>query len=222
MPFVPRRTPSPRTRSPHRRSAAVALLAVGWACGGQARPAAGPVPAPGPRPATSVAAMQLGGQKVLVLPMQAASGVGEPRDAVTREILFALGERDAATQWIDPERLRGVLRRSPGYAADPDVLPSDAFRHHQERYVLEPLAGLLRRYSALMDVRLVLIPQSAQWLPAADGASGVVRLSATMVDTRSSNVVWWGEADGAPAAQPGPGAVATAAAALAGRMVSAR
>jgi hypothetical protein len=167
--------------------------------------------------------MQLGGQKVLVLPMQAASGVGEPREAVTREILFALGERDAATQWIDPERLRGVLRRSPGYAADPDVLPSDAFRHHSERYVLEPLAGLLRRYSALMDVRLVLIPQSAQWLPAADSAGGgVVRLSATMVDTRSGNVVWWGEADGAPAPQPGPGAVATAAAALAGRMVSAR
>jgi len=166
--------------------------------------------------------MQLAGQKVLVLPVQAASGVGEPRDAVTREILFALGERDAATQWIDPDRLRGALRRSPGYAADPDALPTDAFRHHQERYVLEPLAGLLRRYSALMDVRLVLIPQSAQWLPSADGASGVVRLSATMVDTRSANVVWWGEADGTPAPQPGAASVATAAAALAARMVVAR
>jgi len=198
------------------------LLALAAACGGQARPAAGPAPAAAPRPATSVAAMQLAGQKVLVLPLQTASGVGQPRDAVTREILFALGERDAATQWIDPDRLRGALRRSPGYAADPDALPSDAFRHHQERYVVEPLAGLLRRYSALMDVRLVLIPQSAQWLPSADGASGVVRLSATMVDARSANVVWWGEADGAPAPQPGPGPVATAAAALAARMVVAR
>jgi hypothetical protein len=166
--------------------------------------------------------MQLAGQKVLVLPVQAAAGVGAPREAVTREVLFALGERDAGTQWIDPDRLRTVLRRSPGYAPDPDVLPGDAFRHHQERYVVEPLAGLLRRYSALMDVRLVLIPRSAQWLPSADGAGGVVRLSATMIDTRSGNVVWWGEADGAPAAQPGPAAVATAASALAARMVVAR
>jgi hypothetical protein len=198
------------------------LFALAAACGGQARPAAGPAPAAAQRPATSVAAMQLAGQKVLVLPLQTASGVGQPRDAVTREILFALGERDAATQWIDPDRLRGALRRSPGYAADPDALPSDAFRHHQERYVVEPLAGLLRRYSALMDVRLVLIPQSAQWLPSADGTSGVVRISATVVDTRSSNVVWWGEADGVPAPQPGPAPVATAAAALAARMVVAR
>jgi hypothetical protein len=218
MPFAPRLTPSPR-----RRSTAVVLLAIAAACGGgQARPAAAPAPAPAPRPATSVAAMQLAGQKVLVLPIQAVSGVGEPRDAVTREILFALGERDGATQWIDPDRLRGALRRSPGYAADPDALPTDAFRHHQERYVLEPLAGLLRRYSALMDVRLVLIPQSAQWLPSADGTSGVVRLSATVVDTRSANVVWWGEADGTPAPQPGAAPVATAAAALAARMVIAR
>jgi len=218
MPFA-----TPRSGSLRSRFAAVSLIAFAWACGGQARPAAGPAPAAGPRPATSVAAMQLGGQKVLVLPLQTASGVGAPRDAVTREILFALGERDAAAQWIDPERLRGVLRRSPGFAPDPDMLPSDAFRHHQERYVQEPLAGLLRRYSALMDVRLVLIPQSAHWLPAADSTgAGVVRLAATMVDTRSGNVVWWGEADGASAPQPGPAAVATAAAALAGRMVAAR
>ena len=216
MPFAPARVSCLR-----RRSAAM-LLAFAWGCGGQAKPAAGPAPAPGPRPATSAAAMQLGGQKVLVLPMQAATGVGQPRDAITREILFALGERDAATQWIDPDRLRGVLRRSPGYAADPDALPVDAFRHHNERYVVEPLASLLRRYSALMDVRLVLIPQSAQWLPSADGTGGVVRIAATMIDTRSSNVVWWGEADGAPAAEPGPAPVATAAAALAARMVSAR
>jgi len=217
MTFAPSRASFPR-----RRAAAVVLLAFAWGCGGKAQPAAGPAPAAAPRAATSVAAMQLAGQKVLVMPLQAASGVGQPRDAVTREILFALGERDAATQWIDPERLRGVLRRSPGYAADPDVLPVDAFRHHQERYVVEPLASLLRRYSALMDVRLVLIPQSAQWLPSADGTGGVVRIAATMIDTRSSNVVWWGEADGAPAAEPGPAPVATAAAALAARMVVAR
>ena len=163
--------------------------------------------------------MNLGGQKVLVLPLQAASGVGQPRDAVTREILFALGERDAGTQWIDPDALRRALARSPGYAPDPAVLPADAFRHHQERYVREPLAGLLRRYSALMDVRLVVIPQSATWLPSPSGTGGQVRMAATMIDARTGNVVWWGEADGSPAAEPGQAPVATAAAALAARMV---
>ena len=199
--------------------AMLASAALFAACGGQAPPANGPAPAP--RPATSVAAMNLGGQKVLVLPLQTASGVGQPRDAVTREVLFALGERDPRTQWVDPEVLRTALRRSPGYAPDPATLPSDAFRHHHERYIQEPLAGVLRRYSALMDLRLVLIPQSATWLPAPGGTGGVVRLAATMVDARSGNVVWWGEADGASAPEPGAAPVATAAAALAARIATA-
>jgi hypothetical protein len=148
--------------------------------------------------------------------------VGQPRDEITREVLFALGERDDRSEWIDPERLRAALRRAPGFAPDPGVLPNDAFRHHQERYVIEPLAGVLRRYSALMDVRLVLIPQSAVWLPSPAGTGGMVRLSATMIDARTGNVVWWGEADGSPAPEPGPGPVATAAAALAARLVTSR
>lgn len=203
---------------PLRSLAALALAAIVPACGGKARPSSGPAPV---RPATSVAPMNLGAQKVLVLPMQATSGVGEGREAVTREVLFALGERGAGTQWIDPDALRRALARSPGYAPDPGVLPPDAFRHHQERYVREPLAGLLRRYSALMDARLVLIPQSATWLPATGGTGGTVRIAATVVDSRTGNVVWYGEADGAPAAEPGQAAVATAAAALAARMVAA-
>ncbi|HET7461465.1 MAG TPA: hypothetical protein VFJ82_09450, partial [Longimicrobium sp.] len=161
-------------------------------------------------------------QKVLVLPLQLASGVGQPRDEITREILFALGERDDRSEWIDPERLRAALRRAPGYAPDPAVLPNDALRHHGERYIIEPLAGVLRRYSALMDVRLVLIPQAAAWLPSPGGSGGVVRISATMIDARTGNIVWYGEADGSPAAGPGPAPVATAAAALAARMVATR
>jgi hypothetical protein len=166
--------------------------------------------------------MDLSGQKVLVLPAQVASGIPQRRDDVTREVLFALGERDTRTQWIDPERLRAALRRTPGFAEDPDALPAESFQHHRERYMQGGLGSIVRRYSALMDVRLVLIPQSAQWLPAADGASGVVRLSAVMVDARSSNVVWYGDADGAPRPTADAAALATAAAALAAAMVIAR
>src|SRR5690349_12310226 len=119
------------------RGCVLVLCAAVYACGGQARPAEGPAPAP--RPAQAVAPMDLGGQKVLVLPVQIAAGVGEPRDEVTREVLFALGERDSRSEWIGPDRLRSALQRAPGYAPDPGVLPSDAYRHHQQRYVIEPL-----------------------------------------------------------------------------------
>lgn len=212
-----------RTRALVRARASIpVLLALVAACGGQAVPTSGPAPAAAPavRPATAVSPMDLGGQKVLILPVQTVSGIPQSREEATREVVFALQERDQRTQWVEPDRLRSALHRSPGYADDPDILPSDAFRHHQERYVVEPLGGLLRRYSALMDTRLAFIPQSAQWLPAPGGAAGgVVRLSAVMIDTRSSNVVWYGEADGQTRPEPDAAALGTAAAALAARML---
>jgi hypothetical protein len=167
--------------------------------------------------------MDLAGQKVLVLPVQAVSGIPQSRDDVTREVLFALGERDTRTHFIPPSALRSALQSAPGYADDPDDLPADPFRHHQERYVIDPLAGVLRRYSALMDTRLVLVIPGAQWLPAPAGAQGgVIRMSAVMIDSRTGNVVWYGEADGDPRPGPDAGALGTAAASLAARMLVAR
>jgi len=219
VPTAPRARVRTLRRAPVRALAAAASLALALAaCAGAPRQASAQRAAP--KPAQSVAAMELSGQKVLVLPAQAALGIPQTRADITRELLFALGEQDARTQWIDPERLRAALRRAPGYAEDADALPGESFRHHGDRYMQGNLGLLVRRYSALMDVRLVLIPQSAQWLPAADSASGgVVRLSAVMVDARSSNVVWYGEADGQPRPQPDAAALATAAAALATRIV---
>jgi hypothetical protein len=228
MPFAPTAlAPSLRRAFPCARAAAAAVtLTIALAACATARREASAqrgAQATAPRPAQSVAAMELSGQKVLVLPAQAALGIPQTRADVTRELLFALGEQDTRTQWIDPERLRAALRRTPGYAEDPDALPGETFRHHGERYMQGGLGFLVRRYSALMDVRLVMIPQGAQWLPAADStAGGVVRMSAVMVDARSSNVVWYGEADGQPRPTPDGAALATAAAALAARMVVSR
>lgn len=204
---------------PLRRVLAVALMLAAAACA--PRPA--PAQAAAPKPAQSVAAMDLSGQKVLVLPMQAVAGIPQRRDDATRELLFALGERDTRTQWIDPDRLRAALRRTPGFADDPDALPAESFRHHRERYMQGAMGSIVRRYSALMDLRLVLVPQAAQWLPAtAPATGGFVRISAVMVDARSSNVIWYGEADGAVRPEPDAAALATAAAALAARMVVSR
>ena len=210
MSFAP---PSAR-RLRHAIVAAVALLAAACA----PRPVPAQSSAPAPRPAQAVAPMDLAGQKVLVLPVQAASDIPQSRADVTRELLFALGERDTRTQWVDPDRLRAALRRTPGYAQDPDALPAESFRHHNERYMQGAMGSLVRRYSALMDVRLVLIPRGAQWLPAPNGG-GRVRISAVMVDARSGNVVWYGDADGEQRPTADGAALATAAAALAARMV---
>jgi len=203
-----------------RRALAAALVLFAGACAPQPAPAQAATPAP--RPPQSVAPMDLAGQKVLVLPAQAVSGIPQGREDVTREVLFALSERDTRTRWIDPARLRAALRGAPGFADDPDALPAEGFQHHRERYMIDPMASLLRRYSALMDARLVLVTRGAQWLPAADGTGGTVRIAAVMVDARSSNVVWYGEADGAPRPTPDAAALATAAAALAARMVITR
>ncbi|HEX8903250.1 MAG TPA: hypothetical protein VF771_00250, partial [Longimicrobiaceae bacterium] len=208
----------PRADAVARRALALAAMALACACGGQARPAAGPAPAP--PPAQSVGPMDIAGQRVLVLPVQQVAGVPQSRADATREVMFALTERNARVRWITPDDLRAALRRSPGYADDPDVLPNDAFRHHRERYVVEPLGGLLRRYSALMDARLALVLQSAQWLPAAaPDSGGFVRMSAVLVDTRTGNVVWWGDADGPRRPAPDASALPAAAGVLAARML---
>jgi hypothetical protein len=188
-------------------------------CGGGQRPAASPRPER-PKPAEAVSPVDFGGQKVLILPLQASSALPVSREQATAELVFALTERDTRTQWVTPDQLRAALRRAPGFSsADPAALPNDTYLHHGERYIIEPLAGAVRRFTALMDTRLVLIPREARWMPAADGSGGHVRMSAAVVDSRSGNVVWFGEADGRASPQADAGSVATAAAALATRMV---
>jgi hypothetical protein len=221
---TPHTTPMPRLHTPIARRARpcallLALLLAG--CGG-ARQADAPGTAPGPPPPpVAVPAMDLGGNRVLVLPVQAASGIEGGRDRATAEILFALRDRDARTPWVAPDDLRNALRRSPGYAPDPGALPSDPYMHHRERRIAEPLVGVVRRYSALMNTRLVLILREARFHPRGEAGEGAVRLHATMVDSRTGAVVWYGEADGAVAAQGDPVLLPSAAAALAARMVMA-
>lgn len=181
-----------------------------------------PAPPPGPvpiRPPAAVAAMDLGGQKVLIMPMQFASGVGASREQVTAEVVFALGEWDSRTTWITPDQLRAALRRTPGYAPDPAALPTDTWMHHGERYIVAPLVTQLRRYAALMDARLVLVLREARYLPVPDGSGGIIRLSAGVVDSRNGTVLWFGDADGAARPQADATGLASAAAALAARMV---
>ncbi len=185
---------------------------------GSAAPAA-PVPAAAPATAPP---LRLAGLRLLVLPFQAVSGLpAEMDERLGRELLFALGEREPRATLVAPDVLERALRRSPGFAGDPRALPADPLVHHRVRQAVEPLAGELRRYAALTDVRLVLLPRSAAFSRAAGAAEGRVRIDAAVIDARSGDVVWWGEAEGDPRPEADARAVASAVAALAERMAAA-
>lgn len=191
---------------------ALPVLLAAAACGGR-KP-----PAEGPGPAVSVAPMDLGGQRVLILPVQAASGVPFNREVITEEIVAALRARDTRTQWIDPARLRRSLASSPNFAPDPAALPNDRYELYGERRIQGGLADAVRRYMALTEARLVVIPRTAA-LMTPDSGAAFVRLNAAVVDARTGYVVWWGEADGQPAAPDDRALIRSAAAALAVRLV---
>jgi hypothetical protein len=72
-----------------------------------------------------------------------------------------------------------------------------------------------------MDLRLALVPRYARWIPSPTGSGGYVRMAAVVVDTRSARVLWYGEADGEARPASDEGALASAAQALAARILAA-
>jgi hypothetical protein len=203
-------------------------LAVSLAACASAPPP--PAAAPGsaapaaPAPAAPAAAppLRLAGLRLLVLPFQSVGGLpAEMDERLGRELLFALGEREPRATLVAPDVLERALRRSPGFASDPRALPADPLMHHRVRQAVEPLAGELRRYAALTDVRLVLLPRSAAFTRPAGAVEGRVRIDAAVIDARSGDVVWWGLVEGDPRPEADARAVASAVAALAERMAAA-
>jgi hypothetical protein len=208
--FTTSRRRATARRLPALACAALTVLLAG--CGG-------PKATPGrPSPAVSVAPMDLGGQRVLILPVQASSGLQFNREIITTELVAALRARDTRTQWIDPARLRRSLASSPNFAPDPAALPNDRYETYGERRIQGGLADAVRRYMALTEARLVVIPRSAV-LVSPDSAPAFVRMNVAVVDARTGYVVWFGEADGTPAAPDDRALVATAAVAMAARLV---
>jgi hypothetical protein len=207
--------PHPTRRGPARRWTPLVCALVLAACGGRpAAPAAAPPPATVP---TAIAPMDLGGQRVLILPVQASAGLSFNRERITTEIVTALTGRDTRTQWIAPERLRHLLRQSPTLAGDPAGLPPGPWMVDGVKRIGGPLADVVRRYMALTEARLVVIPRSATMVT--DSTGSRLRLNAAVVDARSGMIVWFGEADGRAAGAEDPALITSAAASLAARMV---
>jgi hypothetical protein len=131
----------------------------------------------------------IGGERVLVLPLSAQAGIpAATRETLDRELLFAFEERAPHLVWIGPEQLRRTLARSPGIAAArPDALAVDAIRIRPSgRHVLEPLAAELRRYGAMVNARLVVVPQRLSL------GTDEAELHWMVVDVRRDAVLWLG------------------------------
>jgi hypothetical protein len=123
----------------------------------------------------------IGGERVLVLPLSAQAGIpAATRETLDRELLFAFEERAPHLVWIGPEQLRRTLARSPGIAVDAiRIRPSG-------RHVLEPLAAELRRYGAMVNARLVVVPQRLSL------GTDEAELHWMVVDVRRDAVLWLG------------------------------
>ncbi|HUE76930.1 MAG TPA: hypothetical protein VMM83_03235 [Longimicrobiales bacterium] len=181
--------------TPRTASALTVLLAlIVTACGGPDEPG---VPEPPPPPP------DLTGALILLLPSQ-----GQPQ--LDPELGFWLAERAPRTTWVLPDRLQGVVDRSPGWRVRLDALPPGFTERQGRRRVTGQLYDHLRRLGAMLDARLALVPYA---IPVADSTGVMLEVTGVLVDVVGGRVVWHGTARGDPApagTAPSPASAAQA------------
>jgi hypothetical protein len=193
------------------------LLAAGAACVKAAAPSAADAPQPVP---------DLRGQRVMLYPVQALEGLGAEIDA---EVVFALTQRGGEVDWIRADAMRRALATSPGLDVKLEGLPVGVFMQTEVRRVGDPLFGYLRRMGALVDSDLALIPVLARQRPGSavtpQSTPGTlinapyVEVAATVLNIRNGQVLWFGVVAGEGADPGDPRGLATAAEALARRLL---
>lgn len=199
-------------------AALVAGVAAGlWGCASAPPPAAGQSRGYVPT---------LDGTEVIVFPVQRNLGVSG--DA-TAELVFALEGPGAGPAWLLPDELRRTLARSPGLDAPLDNLPVDVFLRAQVNRIGDPIYGVLRRIGAVTGADLALLPVAVRPGAAPVDSTGTTldapapaEYVAALLEVRTGRVVWFGVEAGDPGADDDPGRLASAAEALARRLVPAR
>lgn len=153
----------------------------------------------------------------MVLPAQTVRG---PMEGTDPELAYALGERSASVRWVFPSELREVLARSPGVSVRIDALPVGMFMQAEINRVGDPLYGDLRRLAALTGADIALIPVEVR-ARADTASSGVARveIAAALLSARTGRVYWFGIVEGESGAPHEVRTVASAAQALARRLV---
>jgi hypothetical protein len=163
----------------------------------------------------------LRGQRVMLFPVQSLERDGVEVDA---ELGFALTQRGSEVTWIRAEQMRRAITTSPGLDVKLEGLPVAVFLQTEVRRVGDPLFGYLRRMGALMSADLALIPVVAREAATSSAAApsrdeGAVEIAATVINVRDGRVLWFGVGAGAPGPATDPRTLASAAEALARRLL---
>ncbi|MSR36183.1 MAG: hypothetical protein EXR95_05995 [Gemmatimonadetes bacterium] len=185
---------------------AVAALAL-CACGANPHPGAG---------SSRGAVPDLFGIPVMVLPVQATRWL--TGDA-TAELVYALRTRGQAMRWLMPDTLRSRLARTPTMDVPLETMPVGIFLRTQVDRLGDPMFGYLRRLNALTGGKVALIPVEARYRPATAERPGAVEFVAALVSTESGRVGWFGVVEGEPGEASSGRALASAADALARRIL---
>ncbi len=191
------------------RAGALALSALVWGWGCASGSGAPPVPGfeRGGMP-------ELAGARVVVLPVQNADQGHPELDA---ELAFALAESGADVSWVFPADIRSMIERNPGVTLRIDALPVGNFLVAEVERIGDPLFGDLYRLGALANATYGLLPVEARRSPRGQGAS--LEISAALVELRGGRVLWFGVVEGAEGAVGDMSVSASAAEALARRVV---
>jgi hypothetical protein len=160
----------------------------------------------------------LQGIQVMVLPVQSTVGVTGNAEA---ELVDALGARGEGVRWLMPAQLRAMVARSPSLDVSIDALPVGIFLQAQVDRIGDPLYGQLRRLAALANGQLALIPVQVRHRADAPERPGAIEVVAALIDTGSGRVYWFGVVEGVPGGGADPRALASAADALARRLLPA-
>ena len=168
--------------------------------------------------AQSGAVPDLRGRQVMLFPAQSVRGLAEGMD-VELELAFALTGRGSQVLWILPAEIRSALARSPGLQVPLDALPVGVFLRAEVDRVGDPLFGYLRRLGALTGADLALIPVEIRYRAAADTVLGATEIAAALLSARNGRVYWFGVVEGQGGGAEDPGSLASAADALARRLV---
>jgi hypothetical protein len=165
---------------------------------------------------TRGAVPDLRGRTVLVLPTQLKDRV--PNGVtIDEEVAYALGARSDAIDWVFPEEVESILRRSRGIQAQTRNLPVEMFLQAEVRRVGDPLYGEIRRLTTLAGADVAIIPVLLRY-----GEDGAYHMIATLLHPVTGRVLWFGTVDGAVGGAEEPGPLASVADALAQAVVPGR
>ena len=157
---------------------------------------------------------EFAGVRVIVLPVQRHASA---QDDLDRELEYALEQRGEEVAWVFPAALRSTIRRNPGLGIRIDALPVQGFLSAEVQRIGDPLFGNLYRLGALTDASYALLPIEARPNQGDQGVS--LELSAVLLELRGGQVLWFGIVEGGEGVEGTPYVSATAAEALARRIV---